>query len=148
MGCRVQVLSMLVLMNLGYPSSPAENTAGKKLVKAKPSANSGRVDVWNQFRGPNGSGVTVASQPPVKIDSDKPTWKTAVPIGHSSPVLSNDHIFLTGLEESRLVTLAYEKATGKLAWRREAPEVVLEKAHKASSQAAPTPVVDKDHIYV
>ena len=148
MGCRVQVLSMLVLMNLGYSSSPAENTADKKLVKAKPRANSGRVDVWNQFRGPNGSGVTVASQPPVKIDSAKPTWKTATPFGHSSPVLSNDRIFLTGIEEGRLVTLAYEKATGKLAWRRKAPEVVLEKAHKASSQAAPTPVVDKDHIYV
>jgi len=147
MRCPVQVLSMLVLMNLGYSSSPAESTAGKKLVKAKPSANSGRVDVWNQFRGPNGSGLAVGSQPPVKIDSAKPTWKAAAPIGHSSPVLSNDRIFITGIDEGRLVTLAYEKATGKLAWRRKAPEVVLEKAHKASSQAAPTPVVDKDHIY-
>ena len=117
---------MLVLMNLGYSSSPAESTAGKKLVKAKPSANSGRVDVWNQFRGPNGSGVALGSQPPVKIDSAKPTWKTLVPIGHSSPVLSNDHIFLTGIDEGRLVTLAYEKATGKLAWRRKAPEVKME----------------------
>jgi len=106
------------------------------------------AEIWNQYRGPNGSGVAVNSRPPIKIDSNNPTWKVTAPIGHSSPVLWGKHIFLTGIDAGRLVTLAYEKATGKLAWRREAPEVALEKVHQANSQAAATPVVDKDHIYV
>ena len=32
------------------------------------------VTSWNQFRGPNGSGVAEACQPPVKIDADHVVW--------------------------------------------------------------------------
>lgn len=111
-------------------------------------AGANQTDSWNQFRGPNGSGVATGSHPPVKIDSTKPTWKVATPIGHSSPVLSDKRIFLIGIDDNRLVTLAYEKAAGKLAWRREAPGVPLEKVHKANSHATSTPVVDKERVYV
>ena len=121
-------------------------SAKPKNAETKGEAN--QADPWNQFRGLNGSGVALASQPPVKIDSTKPTWKVAVPIGHSSPVLSDNHIFLTGIDQGRLITLAYKKATGKLAWRRKAPEVPLEKIHKANNHATPTPVVDKERVYV
>jgi len=121
-------------------SSAPKNTEEKK------EAN--QANTWHQFRGPNGSGVASDSKPPVKIDSSKPAWKVPTPIGHSSPVLSDKHIFLTGIREGRLVTLAYEKATGKLAWQRETPKVPLEKVHKANSHSAPTPVVDGDRVYV
>ena len=61
-------------------------------------------DSWNQFRGPNGSGVAKDSRPPVKLDDAQLAWKAALPPGLSSPVLSGKRIFLTGLAKGRLVT--------------------------------------------
>ncbi len=154
------VLSTLELLRLGYSSTEDVGDSGDALTvqfkkeapsnlgKAELRVNSKCVDLWNQFRGPNGSGVAMGSQPPMRIDSAKPTWKVAVPIGHSSPVLTDERIFLTGINEGQLVTLAYEKATGKLAWRRKAPTVPLEKVHKANDHATPTPMVDKERVYV
>lgn len=34
---------------------------------------------WNQFRGPNGSGVADAFKPPVKLDARSLIWKRPVP---------------------------------------------------------------------
>ncbi|MFC1597155.1 PQQ-binding-like beta-propeller repeat protein [Planctomycetota bacterium] len=103
---------------------------------------------WNQFRGPNGSGVAEDCRPPVVIDAEKATWKIDVPPGHSSPVLSQKLLFLTAVEGDRLVTLAFKKQTGELVWRKEAPEAPMEKVHEASSPAASTPYIDEDHVYV
>ena len=68
--------------------------------------------------------------------------------GLSSPVLGGNRVFLTAVENGRLVTLALNTATGKPLWRRQAPEVKLEKVHAASSPAASTPHVDTQRIYV
>ena len=109
---------------------------------------SGFTAEWSRLRGPNGTGVAPEATPPVQLDPAKPTWKTAAPTGHSSPVLWGNRLFLTGIEQSRLVTYAQDKVTGKRLWKRLAPEVELERVHEASSHAAPTPVVDKDRLYV
>ncbi|NQT41459.1 MAG: PQQ-binding-like beta-propeller repeat protein, partial [Planctomycetes bacterium] len=103
---------------------------------------------WNQFRGPNGSGVANDGRPPVVIDAEKATWKVDVPPGHSSPVLSRRLVFLTAVEGDRLITLAFEKQTGALVWRKEAPETPIEKVHEAGSPAASTPSIDEDRVYV
>ncbi len=54
--------------------------------------------IWPQFRGPNGSGHAAEDQnPPVKFGpTQNVLWKTPVPLGHSSPCIWGDHIFLTG----------------------------------------------------
>jgi hypothetical protein len=53
---------------------------------------------WPQFRGPSASGVGVGA-PPIEwnVDSGKNIrWKTAIPgLGHSSPVVWGDRIFVT-----------------------------------------------------
>jgi len=103
---------------------------------------------WNQFRGPNGSGVAAAAKPPVKIDLAKPAWKVPVPMGHSSPVLRGGKLFLTGVVDGRLSTLAFNVTTGKRLWLRQTPKVPLERVHQASSHAASTPVVDADRLFV
>jgi hypothetical protein len=70
---------------------------------------------WNQFRGPNGSGVAAPGcQPPVKLKASQVVWKTSVPPGLSSPVLAGDRIFLTGLDQNRLVTLALDRGNGNV----------------------------------
>ena len=47
--------------------------------------------------------------------------KTALPPGHSSPVLTRTHIFLTGVDGKTLLVLALDRATGRELWRREVP---------------------------
>jgi len=103
---------------------------------------------WSQFRGPNGSGVASEFRPPVKIEPDHPAWKTPLPLGKSSPVLWNGRMFLTGLEGGRLVTLALDAKSGRVLWKKPAPEVRLESVHAANSPAASTPCVDENHVYV
>ncbi|HUT59419.1 MAG TPA: PQQ-binding-like beta-propeller repeat protein [Phycisphaerae bacterium] len=106
------------------------------------------VASWNQFRGPNGSGVAPACRPPVKLDASHAAWKTPVPPGLSSPVLAGNRVFLTAVEDGRLVTLAFDTASGKLAWRQEAPKVPIERVHEVNSPATSTPHVDDERVYV
>ena len=103
---------------------------------------------WNRFRGPNGSGVAVGRRPPIKLGPDRLAWETPVPPGYSSPVLSRERIFLTAVDKGRLVTLALDKASGRMLWRRPAPKVPLEKVHRANSPASSTPCLDEDRLYV
>ena len=103
---------------------------------------------WHQFRGPGGSGVAEGATPPAKVGSGQPAWKVEVPFGLSSPVVINNRIFLTAIRGRRLVTIAFDARTGDQIWIKEAPEVEIEKVHKASNPAAPTPFVDERRLYV
>ena len=104
-------------------------------------------DLWNQFRGPNGSGIRKDAK--VGIHSMvNMLWKIPLPFGLSCPVLSEDKIFLTGFEKDRLVTLAFDRKSGKILWKKKAPETELEKFHESSSPATPTPFVDQDRLFV
>jgi outer membrane protein assembly factor BamB len=103
---------------------------------------------WPQFRGPNGSGVAERQKPPIEIGPDKNVkWKVPAPYGASSPIIAGDKIVLTGFEGGRLYTIAYNRADGKEAWRREAPAAQIEKYHKTeSSPATSTPATDGKRI--
>lgn len=104
---------------------------------------------WNRFRGPNGSGVAPSHwQPPIQIDAACEAWRVPVPSGLSSPVIGGDRVFLTGVENGRLFTLAFDRETGALAWRREAPVTDLENVHETNSPAASTPLVANDSLVV
>ena len=74
---------------------------------------------WDRFRGPNGGGVSDGGGLPERFGPGiNELWRSAVPVGASSPVLTQDRIFLTAHEENRLLTLALERASGKVLWRR------------------------------
>ena len=103
---------------------------------------------WNQFRGPNGSGAADAFKPPVKLDARNLIWKRPVPPGLSSPVLSQNRIFLTAVEGDRLVTLALDATSGKPDWSQPAPAVPAEKVHEVNSPATPTPYVEDGRVHV
>src|SRR3954463_3042359 len=77
---------------------------------------------WARFRGPNGTGIANVTGLPAEFGPAKNVvWKTATPAGHSSPVLSQTQIFMTGLDGDTLVVLAFDRATGKEQWRRQVP---------------------------
>jgi outer membrane protein assembly factor BamB len=104
---------------------------------------------WDRFRGPNGSGVNEAHGLPVEFGVDKNMrWRTAVPPGHSSPILVGDRIFLTAYEGDKLLTFSLDRATGKILWRREAPRTRVSKIDNRNSPASPTPASDGKNVYV
>src|SRR5260370_36155890 len=119
---------------------------------------------WMQFRGPNGSGVGDATRLPTEFGQEKNVlWKTAVPAGHSSPVIAGDLIFLTGAEgvsqvgaannkvvdqSGKLYTLAIQRSSGKILWQREAPRARREPYQPTNSPASPSRVTDGEAVYV
>jgi len=104
---------------------------------------------WTRFRGPNGSGVAEGAKLPREIGSGaNVVWKTALPMGKSSPVVTADRIYLTGHEAGRLYTLALDRASGRILWRRESPGHRDEKRNKLNDAAAPTPASDGANVYV
>lgn len=103
---------------------------------------------WNQFRGPNGSGVDIASNPPIHLDAKKTAWKTALPNGHSSPVIAGHLIVVTAQSGKEIETIALDAKNGKVQWRKTAPASELEKVHEANTRASSTPASDGERIYV
>lgn len=104
---------------------------------------------WDRFRGPNGSGVAETSALPAEFGPNKNViWKTPLPTGHSSPIVSRDRIFLTAVENEKLYTLALDRVTGKVVWKKEAPRDRKEKLHQLNNPASPTPVADGRNVYV
>ncbi len=104
---------------------------------------------WPRFRGPNGSGVAETKGLPAEFGPGKNVaWKTALPPGHSSPIVSGDRIYLTAFEGDTLLTIALERSTGKIVWRRPCPRTRKELLDKLNSPASPTPVSDGRNVYV
>src|SRR5918992_3040348 len=125
---------------------------------------------WPQFRGPGATGVVEGSTQPAKWDASTQLnvrWKTPIPgLGHSSPVVWGDKIFVTTAVSSAAKSetrfglygdvepvkddpahtwklYAVDKATGKILWERVAydglPKV---KRHPKSTHADSTPATD------
>src|SRR3954452_4861067 len=77
-------------------------------------------DEWSQFRGPNGTGVSETKGLPAEFGPKKNVvWKTPLPAGHSSPVLTRDRIFVTAHDKDKLYVIALDRQTGKILWQRE-----------------------------
>ncbi|MFN7921542.1 MAG: PQQ-binding-like beta-propeller repeat protein [Bryobacteraceae bacterium] len=104
---------------------------------------------WTRFRGPNGTGVAEGNPLPRELAPDRNVvWKTAIPMGKSSPAVTANRIFLTGHNAGKLETFALDRKTGKLLWTREAPGHRDEKRNKLNDPAAPSPVTDGENVYV
>ena len=130
---------------------------------------------WSQFRGPNGSGVSESTGLPVEFGPEKNVvWKTALPPGHSSPVLTRDRIFVTAYktvakdeqqgaksqrahalqaspiekENYKLLVIALDRTTGKVLWQREVPRTRIGRLQNVNNPASPSPVTDGSNVYV
>jgi outer membrane protein assembly factor BamB len=108
-------------------------------------------DEWSQFRGPNGSGVSETKGLPTEFGPNKNVvWKTELPPGHSSPVLTRDRIFVTGHDKrnNKLLVICLDRQTGKILWQREAPRLREGRLQNVNGPASPTPVTDGSNVYV
>lgn len=119
---------------------------------------------WTQFRGPAGAGVSEESKLPVALGPKQGVvWKTELPPGHSSPIVSGDRIFLTAAEGGsrapaarskvvdkggKLYTICIDRRTGAILWKKEAPRPRIEEYQPTNSPASPSPVTDGKSVYI
>lgn len=131
---------------------------------------------WPQWRGPHGQGISTETALPSEWSPAKNVvWKTALPHGHSSPIVWEDRIFLTSAIEGEAVpgvvpesvrinqphpqsvagdkkhtlkVLALETKTGKIVWEQTAYEgPVFDARHQRSTFAGPTAITDGKLVY-
>lgn len=104
---------------------------------------------WPRFRGPNGSGLSTATNVPTEFGPVKNLlWRLPLPPGHSSPILHGDRLYVTALRGEALVTLAIDRHAGRILWEREAPRVPTRVVDKRNNPASPSPAVEDDGVYV
>jgi outer membrane protein assembly factor BamB len=106
---------------------------------------------WNQWRGANRDGiVTGFNAPGVWAKELKEQWRVTVGLGHSSPLVIGNRVFIFARQDENEVLLCLDSATGKEVWR-----VINENIPYTPHQAAlfhgkgpkSTPVYWKDKIY-
>lgn len=129
------------------------------------------VEPWSSWRGPQGTGVSTDSNPPVEWSETKNVqWKTRLPgLGHASPVVRDNKVFLlaaipVGAEmpprysgapgahdnlpvthKQRFVALAVDIDSGKVIWQTTLKESTPhEGGHFTGSLASASPVVDDE----
>ena len=104
---------------------------------------------WSRFRGPNGSGVAPDTGLPVAMSlTENLVWRTELPPGYSSPVLTGDRLFVTSRDKDTLYTIALDRKTGRVVWRRESAQGQPLKKGFPWALSAPTPVTDGVNVYV
>lgn len=111
------------------------------------------AEEWSQFRGPNGTGVSATTGLPVEFGPKKNViWKTELPPGHSSPVLTRNRIFVTAhskeKESYKLLVICLDRQSGKLLWQREVPRTITGRLQNVNGPASPSPVTDGANVYV
>ncbi|MFN9740504.1 MAG: PQQ-binding-like beta-propeller repeat protein [Acidobacteriota bacterium] len=105
-------------------------------------------DNWSRFRGPNGTGVSTARNLPVECGPEKNRrGRTALPGGHSSPVLTTNRIFLTGRSEEKLLVICLDRQSGRQLWQRELARRQTSRIQRPNDPAAPSPVTDGKNVY-
>ena len=130
---RNALLPLLLVCFIGLTSSPAA-----------------QAQEWTRFRGPNGTGIGKGDSIPARWSPADYNWKIDLPgIGHSSPVVWGDKIFLLSAdpENATRYVLCIRAADGKTLWTRTF-ESESHHLHTRSSFASCTPTVDAERVYV
>ena len=128
---------------------------------------------WAQWRGPLGTGVGPAANPPLNwSDTKNIRWKVKLPgRGHSTPIIWGERIFLTTAIPTRevqtprysgrsgahdnlpvthrhkFVVVCVDRKKGKVLWEREVDEALpLEGAHHSASLASASVVATENRV--
>ncbi len=129
---------------------------------------------WPQWRGPLGVGVAPHAVPPIRWSEDQNIrWKLALQgKGHSTPVVWDDHVFVTAsvalrnaqaiaadrrlgahdnikaVQCQKFLVMAINRHTGHLFWEKTVREnTPHEGGHYTGSYASASPVTDGERVY-
>ncbi len=96
-------------------------------------------------------GVATEKNPlPSDFEKDaKLLWRTPLDQGHSTPCVCGESIYLTTFqaEEKELATVAMDRATGRIRWKRVVPTKTLEAFHVTGSPATSTPACNGSQVF-
>jgi outer membrane protein assembly factor BamB len=110
------------------------------------------AEEWPGWRGPRGDGTSTETNVPLKWSkTENILWKTQLPgIGHSSPIVWGDRVFVTSCieKEQKRLLLCLDRRDGKVLWERVVLTAKLEQKHVLNSFASSTPVTDGKYVWV
>ncbi len=107
-------------------------------------------EAWNRFRGPNGTGVAPAADVPNTWTEADYRFRVELPgVGHSSPVVWGERIYLTSADPQSAVrtVLCLHTADGRTLWTRDFPSQPLHQ-HPDNNLASSTPCADGEGVVV
>lgn len=105
---------------------------------------------WTRFRGPNGTGISNATEIPTSWTRSNYRWIVDLPgSGHSSPVLWGEKLFITCTDDNvgGTILLCYHAKNGQPLWRRNFSYPKTPQ-HKFNSFATTTPALDAERVYL
>jgi outer membrane protein assembly factor BamB len=157
--------SLVLLLSLGRGGAVPENNAGEKTsASIQATASIGQPPSmeelqrsWPRFRGPDGSGISPATNLPASWDAKTGAgiaWKMPVPSpGFNSPIVWGKRFYISGGDSARREVFCYDCANGQLLWHSgienkqaagsPAPEIPETTGYAASSMAT-----DGRRVYV
>jgi len=109
---------------------------------------------WPGWRGPRADGVADGRNLPTEWSVTKNVrWSVKLPgWGTSSPVVRSDKVYVTSEVTTdggkSLLTLCYDRRSGRELWRHDFGFGVNQRVHAKSNLAANTPAVTDDGLYV
>ena len=111
---------------------------------------SGKAQEWTRFRGPNGTGISLAKGIPSKFTLADANWRVALKgEGHSSPVLWGDRVFVTGSDARKesFIVKCLKVADGLEVWSMTRPQKPY-RIHKFNHLASSSPATDGKRLVV
>lgn len=109
-----------------------------------------QAEDWQQFRGPNCTGVSSETLPlPTKFSAtENVTWSVKLGDGIGSPVVVAGRVFTSAMiDETTIGLFAFDAATGNELWKRAWPIGDVEEIHQTNSHASTTPAADSERVY-
>jgi outer membrane protein assembly factor BamB len=139
-------VAVVVLAPVGFTEGPRSGR-GPASKKALPTD-------WPRWRGPNADGVAEGGSLPLRWSKvENVLWSVKLPgWGTSSPVVHGGRVFVTSQTaeggKKALLTLCFDRKTGKELWRNDFGFGVDQRTHEKSNLAVNTPAVTEDAVYV
>lgn len=102
-----------------------------------------RAADWPQWRGPNLNGSGDAKDLPEKLDASTQRWAVQLPgIGAGTPIVWQDRIFLTGIDDNskKLLATCFSRKDGHVLWQKEVG--VGFQQNERNNMASPSAITD------
>lgn len=112
-------------------------------------ASGALADNWPQWRGVHNDGISAETNLPTQWSAkENVAWKIGLPgPGGSTPVIWDDHIFLTSASDDQL-TLHCLSTSGEKLWERAMSGSNRKVRDDEGNMASPSPVTDGKHVWV
>jgi outer membrane protein assembly factor BamB len=136
---RVSALVLMSALAIAWTTTPVVEV---ELIGAEGEG----ANYWPRWRGPSGQGyVKGTDYTDTWSATENVKWRATVPgIGHSSPIVWKDHLFLTtaSADGRRMSMLAFDRQTGAQRWATDVPSTGVEHVYPKNSRASATPTTD------